>query len=96
MNCDVHLADDITDATNDGDTKEISAKKSLTSGQLVILRFVPQSNIRSGVNFVRFLNVRELERVAGVLNQVAMPGELFQLCQKLVMIAAIVEQLNLA
>lgn len=81
MNSDVDLAHDITDATDDGDPKEVPKSAQLREIHPLAagMTDIPQSNIGSCINFVWFLHVRELERVAGVLDQISVSRELFQL-----------------
>lgn len=97
MNSYVYLTHNIADTAYDGDTKEIPASGLHAEAvPMSEIQHLPQSNIRSSVYFVGFLDIGELKWVAGIFDQISMPRQLFELSQELMMIATIVEQLNLA
>lgn len=57
---------------------------------------VAQPDVRSDVHFVRFLDVGELKRIVGVLDEVAGTRQLLDQRQELMVIAAIKVQFDLA
>lgn len=57
---------------------------------------VPQTNIRTNVHFIWLFNVSKLKWIAGILDQVTGPGQLFDHWHEFMMISTVVVQFNLA
>jgi hypothetical protein len=75
----------------------VTRRKYLENFGFVVQRFIknlslkPQSHVRTRVNLVGFLYIWKLKGIGRVLDEIAVSCKLFQLCQELMVITAIVE-----
>lgn len=57
---------------------------------------IPESDIRPNIDFVRFLHIIEIERIACVLYEISGPSQFTDQRGELMMVTPIVVQLNLS